>query len=65
LHYDGLALLSQFEELLTQKSQEVGQLNEGTTIFLVGMMASGKSTVGRVLADALGYTFFDRYHYVH
>lgn len=57
----GLAVLSEFEELLTQKSQEVAQLNEGTTIFLVGMMASGKSTIGRILADALSYAFFDRY----
>lgn len=55
----GLAVLSEFEELLTQKSQEVAQLNEGTTIFLVGMMASGKSTIGRILADALSYAFFD------
>jgi adenylylsulfate kinase-like enzyme len=58
---DGQALLSEFEGLLIKKSQEVAQLNEGSTIFLVGMMASGKSTVGRVLADALGYSFFDRY----
>ena len=58
---DGQALLSNFEGLLKKKSEEVVELNEGSTIFLVGMMASGKSTVGRVLADALGYSFFDRY----
>lgn len=57
---DGLALLSKFEGLLTQTSQDVAKLNDGATIFLVGMMASGKSTVGRVLADALNYKFFDR-----
>jgi len=28
-------------------------------IFLVGFMGSGKSTVGRVLADELGWGFFD------
>ncbi|KAG0592072.1 hypothetical protein M758_1G198100 [Ceratodon purpureus] len=56
---DGQALLSNFEGLLKKKSEEVVELNEGSTIFLVGMMASGKSTVGRVLADALGYSFFD------
>lgn len=55
----GLELLSEFEGQLAQKSQDVAKLNDGTTIFLVGMMASGKSTVGRVLADALNYKFFD------
>lgn len=29
------------------------------TIYLIGFMGSGKSTVGRALADALGYDFFD------
>ncbi len=28
-------------------------------IFLVGFMCSGKSTVGRLLAERLGYTFWD------
>ncbi len=28
-------------------------------IFLVGFMCSGKSTVGKLLADKLGYTFWD------
>ncbi|MDM7938260.1 MAG: shikimate kinase [Cyanobium sp. CZS 48M] len=32
---------------------------EGLTIYLVGMMGSGKSTVGRPLAAALGYRFID------
>ena len=30
-----------------------------TSIFLIGMMASGKSTVGRCLAEKLGWDFFD------
>jgi Shikimate kinase len=30
-----------------------------TRIFLVGFMCSGKSTVGKLLADRLGYTFWD------
>ena len=31
----------------------------GTAIYLVGMMGSGKSTVGRLLAETLQYRFFD------
>ena len=30
-----------------------------TPVFLIGMMAAGKSTVGRLLAQALHYTFLD------
>lgn len=30
-----------------------------TSIFLVGMMASGKSTIGRRLAERLGWAFYD------
>lgn len=30
-----------------------------TTIYLIGFMGSGKSTVGRPLAEALGYDFID------
>lgn len=33
-------------------------------IFLVGLMAVGKSTVGRVLAQALGAEFFDTDHVI-
>ena len=32
---------------------------QGVTVFLVGMMGSGKSTVGQVLAEQLGYRFYD------
>ena len=31
----------------------------GTAIYLVGMMGSGKSTVGKILAEKLSYRFFD------
>ena len=29
------------------------------SVFLIGMMAVGKTTIGRLLAEALGYTFYD------
>ncbi|MDX2256459.1 MAG: shikimate kinase [Pseudanabaenaceae cyanobacterium bins.39] len=31
----------------------------GTNIFLIGMMGSGKSTVGKILAQRLNYNFLD------
>ena len=32
---------------------------QGTSLYLIGMMGAGKSTVGRLLADALAYRFID------
>lgn len=32
---------------------------QGISIFLIGMMGTGKTTVGQVLAQRLGYRFFD------
>ncbi|MEO0853949.1 MAG: shikimate kinase, partial [Cyanobacteria bacterium J06648_11] len=32
---------------------------QGVSLYLVGMMGAGKSTVGRALAERLGYQFFD------
>ncbi|KMT07367.1 hypothetical protein BVRB_6g149930 [Beta vulgaris subsp. vulgaris] len=44
---------------LKKKSAEVEQLLDGRCIYLVGMMGSGKTTIGRVLSDALTYSFAD------
>jgi shikimate kinase len=32
---------------------------QGTNVYLIGMMGAGKSSTGTVLAQALGYQFFD------
>lgn len=29
----------------------------------VGMMGSGKTTVGKIIAEVLGYSFFDRFEF--
>ena len=41
------------------EAAEVKEQLGGTSIYLVGMMGSGKSTVGKLLSAALGYYFFD------
>ncbi|KAJ0039980.1 hypothetical protein Pint_26918 [Pistacia integerrima] len=45
--------------ILKNKSQEIEQYLDGRCIYLVGMMGSGKTTVGKVLSGVLGYSFFD------
>ena len=37
----------------------MADLLEGSSVFLVGMMGTGKSSVGKKLAASLGYNFFD------
>ena len=40
-------------------SAELVEGLQGTSLFLIGMMGSGKSTVGKLISQALGYCFFD------
>ncbi|KAG0581357.1 hypothetical protein M758_4G249300 [Ceratodon purpureus] len=61
---DQTGKLSEFESLLEEKSEELSQevalrSQNGIAIYLIGMMASGKSIVGREVAKALNYKFFD------
>lgn len=45
--------------LLKNKSKEIEPYLNGRSIYLVGMMGSGKTTVGKILAQVLSYSFFD------
>lgn len=45
--------------ILKSKAEEVSLGLNGKSIFLVGMMGCGKTTVGKILSEALGYYFFD------
>ncbi|XP_044469827.1 shikimate kinase, chloroplastic isoform X1 [Mangifera indica] len=45
--------------ILKNKSQEIEPYLDGRCIYLVGMMGSGKTTVGKALSGMLGYSFFD------
>lgn len=45
--------------LLKSKSEEVGPYLDGRCVYLVGMMGSGKTTVGKILSRVLGYSFSD------
>lgn len=44
---------------LQKKAEEISIGMDGKSIFLVGMMGSGKTTVGKILSEALGYYFID------
>ncbi|EFN57649.1 hypothetical protein CHLNCDRAFT_34609 [Chlorella variabilis] len=52
---DYASLTQQIEDT----AAEVVEGLQGTSLFLVGMMGSGKSTVGKLISQALGYCFFD------
>uniref|UniRef100_A0A0D9ZRG1 shikimate kinase n=1 Tax=Oryza glumipatula TaxID=40148 RepID=A0A0D9ZRG1_9ORYZ len=45
--------------VLKQKAEDVVPYLNDRCIYLVGMMGSGKTTVGKILAEVLGYSFFD------
>ncbi|KAL6555569.1 Shikimate kinase, chloroplastic [Orobanche hederae] len=45
--------------VIKNKSEEIEPYLNGRCIYLVGMMGSGKTTVGKDLAEALGYSFYD------
>ncbi|XP_042025578.1 shikimate kinase, chloroplastic-like [Salvia splendens] len=46
-------------EIIKSKAEEVEPNLDGRSLYLVGMMGSGKTTVGRVLSEALRYSFLD------
>ncbi|KAI8536049.1 hypothetical protein RHMOL_Rhmol10G0225700 [Rhododendron molle] len=45
--------------ILKNKAEDIEPFLNGRCIYLVGMMGSGKTTVGRILSDVLSYSFFD------
>ncbi|GAV57405.1 SKI domain-containing protein [Cephalotus follicularis] len=45
--------------ILRNKAKEIEQDLSGRCIYLVGMMGSGKTTVGKVLSQVLGFSFVD------
>ena len=40
-------------------AESINEKTGGVSLYLLGMMGSGKSTVGSILAKELGYYFFD------
>ncbi|XP_057813839.1 shikimate kinase 3, chloroplastic isoform X2 [Cryptomeria japonica] len=45
--------------ILKKKAEVLIPALKGRCIFLVGMMGSGKTTVGKIISESLGYYFFD------
>lgn len=50
--------------LVKSNTENSTEKNIERNIYLVGPMGAGKSTVGRLLAEALNLTFFDSDHYI-
>lgn len=44
---------------MRKDAKRMNKLLKGISIYLIGMMGSGKTTVGKVMAQKLGYRFFD------
>lgn len=44
---------------MQKEASEAVESLQGTSIYLVGMMGTGKSTIGKMMSQALGYCFFD------
>eukprot|EP00271_Cylindrocystis_brebissonii_P011644 TRINITY_DN29542_c0_g1_i1.p1 TRINITY_DN29542_c0_g1~~TRINITY_DN29542_c0_g1_i1.p1 ORF type:complete len:375 (-),score=45.46 TRINITY_DN29542_c0_g1_i1:1003-2127(-) len=44
---------------LNERGDRLSRKLNDRSIFLIGMMGCGKTTVGRIVAEALGYGFFD------
>ncbi|MED6124810.1 Shikimate kinase [Stylosanthes scabra] len=47
------------ELILKSRSQAIDPYLNGRCIYLVGMMGSGKTTVGKIMSQVLGYSFCD------
>ncbi|XP_023641013.1 shikimate kinase 1, chloroplastic isoform X2 [Capsella rubella] len=45
--------------ILKRKAEEVKPYLNGRSMYLVGMMGSGKTTVGKLMSKVLGYSFLD------
>ncbi|XP_074324861.1 shikimate kinase, chloroplastic-like isoform X1 [Apium graveolens] len=70
MEYNGFNIVSVLESgtcpasfdeaiILKNKSEEIEPYLNGRCIYLVGMMGSGKTTVGKILSEVLGYSFLD------
>ncbi|KAJ4812830.1 Shikimate kinase [Rhynchospora pubera] len=60
-HPAGTEIHNSFDDalVLKRKAQDVLPYLNERCIYLVGMMGSGKTTVGKILSEVLGYSFFD------
>lgn len=56
---EGSQDFAQLTQQIEDTAAEVVEGLQGTSLYLIGMMGSGKSTVGKLVSTALGYCFFD------
>jgi shikimate kinase len=47
------------ELILKNRSQQIQPYLNGRCVYVVGMMGSGKTTVGKIMSQALNYSFCD------